>query len=141
MTRVNVVDPKILSDQHLLAERLELNFVISSAWRSMNSKRGLRVSPEFTLGIGHVSFFHDKIGYIVGRYGQLTNEMVRRGMKPKAQLADISWVPHRMMGNYLPKTKDFDIIKERIKTKLNMKPEWYRYNGKPLSESFWRYYE
>ena len=44
MTRVNIVDPYILTDQHLIAERVELTMALSSARRPLHSKNGPRVS-------------------------------------------------------------------------------------------------
>ncbi len=138
MTRVNLVDPSILTDQHLVAERLELSFVVSSAIRSFNSKSGLKVNPVFVLGAGHVSFFHDKLSYIKDRHRELTNEMIRRGMKPKYPLQKIDYVeevlPQLMVNKYKPSDRDINIVKVRIIDRISMKPSWYKYFGQSIGD-------
>lgn len=139
MTRVNLVDPKYLSDQHLMAERLELSWIPGSAERSYHSKRGLHTVPSYRLGEGHVSFFHDKLGYIEKRFHLLTEEMKRRGMKPKMEFVGLH-CPTDMNKDYAPTADALTIIKKRIHEKLMMKPEWYRYYGKPIDSKFMEYY-
>jgi len=136
MTRVNLVEVDELTDQHLVAERLELTWVIKSARSSLNGKKGLRVHPEFVLGPGHVSFFHDKLGYIIKRFNDITQEMNMRRFNVQMPLCDVSWVPPHMMKDYTPTPRDYAIIKARIRERLLMKPEWYRYYGKPLDEDW-----
>lgn len=128
-----MVDPSILTDQHLNAERLELNLAVMSAKRSFYSKNGLRVGDRFTLGTGHVIFFHNKLGYLKNRYDVLTEEMLRRGMNPVASLTDTSWAPSYMFGDYNPVEADFNIVKERIRQRILQKPEWYRYKKEPIT--------
>lgn len=136
MTRVNLVDPDILTDQHIVAERLELTWVLKSAQRSLNGIRGLYVHPKFVLGTGHVSFFHDKLKYIKDRFYDITYEMKHRGMVTNHPWPDDSWVPYHMWKSYTPSEDDLYIIKQRIFERLMMKPAWYRYYGKPL-DPFW----
>jgi deoxyribonuclease (pyrimidine dimer) len=140
MTRVNMIDPTKLTDQHLNAERLELNLVVASARRSFNSKHGLRTSNKFTLNSGHVIFFHNRLGYIHRRFDILSDEMRRRGMNPVKPLMDTSWAPSSMFGDYDPNDEDFGIIKHRILQKIQMKPTWYKYCGAPISDEFMKYY-
>jgi deoxyribonuclease (pyrimidine dimer) len=132
MTRVNILSPRRLTDQHLIAERLELTWVLSSAKRSLESKHGLATHPTYTLGKGHISFFHDKLGYIRDRFNELTEEMVARGMQPKMSWPDDSWVPQDMKKSYTPTPAAVDIIIGRIKQRLLMKPTWYKYFGNPI---------
>lgn len=136
MTRVNIIDPVLLTDQHLVAERLEITWVVKSAKRSLNSKKGLSVNPKFTMGKGHVSFFHNKLGYIRDRFDLITKEMIIRGMNPKMPWPDDSWVPSSMKVPYSPTDEDYSIIKDRIKQRLSLKPSWYRYYGVSIDESW-----
>ena len=86
MTRINLVNPKELSDQHLVAEYREIFMVGSSLQRSMKSKNWINtknnIPEEFTLNKGHVTFFYNKGMYLDKRYSLLVNEMKRRGMNP-----------------------------------------------------------
>ncbi len=57
MTRINVIDPIDLTDQHLMAEYRELPMIMGSLRRSLKSKKGLpKITPKYTLNAGHVTF-------------------------------------------------------------------------------------
>jgi len=63
MTRINLIDPKYLCDQHLIAEIKEINQLSGSFRKSLSSKNGIdlnKISTTFTLNTGHVYFFYDK---------------------------------------------------------------------------------
>ena len=80
MTRVNLVPPGELTDQHLFAEFRELKMIPKSLARSLRA-RGLEgvvrmVPAKFTLGTGHVSFFYDKGAYLAARYELLIAELI-----------------------------------------------------------------
>ena len=86
MTRINLVDPSELSDQHLIAEYREI-FMIGSAL--VKSRKSLKWSEtkknlpkEFTLNTGHVKFFYNKGKYLHKRYLKIVDEMISRGMNP-----------------------------------------------------------
>jgi deoxyribonuclease (pyrimidine dimer) len=140
MTRVNLIDPTLLTDQHLIAERLELTWIPGSAIRSWNSKNGIQVHPNYVLGTGHVSFFHNKIGYLKKRFDLITKEMIRRGFSPKMPWPVMD-IPHVLMQDYLPTKDDYKIIIERIIQRIDLKPQWYRYEGKQIPNDFLRRYE
>ena len=85
MTRVNIVPPNELTDQHLIAEYREITMVPAALHRTLNSKTGLRknkISTHYTLNAGHVYFFYDKGKYLHNRYYELIDEMKRRGFSP-----------------------------------------------------------
>lgn len=96
MTRINCVDVKILSRQHLLAEYRELPRVYGLVAKS---KTGRKIPPNYTMGTGHVLFFYNKIGWIKARHKQLIDEMIRRGYTPtfttapEIQTHDQGWTP------------------------------------------------
>ena len=133
MTRINLVNPKELTDQHLVAEYREIFMVGSSLQRSMKSKSWNKtinnIPKEFTLNKGHVTFFYNKGKYLDLRYTKLVNEMKRRGMKPDPQrtFKKSHW-PKYLYNDWKPKAKDLQIIRKRIDEKINLKPDWYRYS-------------
>jgi len=133
MTRINLVNPKELSDQHLVAEYREIFMVGSSLQRSMKSKSWNKtinnIPKEFTLNKGHVTFFYNKGKYLDLRYTKLVNEMKRRGMKPdpKRKFKKSQW-PKYLYNDWKPNAKDLQIIRKRINEKINLKPDWYRYS-------------
>ena len=67
MTRINIIEPNELTDQHLIAEYREIFMVGGSLRRTLNSKSGYQVSKipkKFTLNSGHVYFFYNKGNYL-----------------------------------------------------------------------------
>jgi len=68
MTRINLVKPSELSDQHLVAEYREIFMVGSALQRSIKSKNWKRTKEQlpkdFTLNVGHVKFFYNKGKYL-----------------------------------------------------------------------------
>ena len=133
MTRINLVNPKELTDQHLVAEYREIFMVGSSLQRSMKSKNWLKtiesIPKEFTLNRGHVSFFYDKGKYLDNRYSLLIKEMKRRGMNPdpKRKFKKSQW-PKYLYNDWKPNNNDIKIIRQRIDEKIKLKPDWYRYS-------------
>lgn len=136
MTRINLVPPGELMDQHLIAEYREIRLLTENLRRSARSKAGMskdRIPKEFTLNAGHVLFFKDKGLYIHKRYGMLQEEMKKRGFEPKHASIDTSVWPDGYFNDWTPKERDLDIIRARIKSKINMKPQWYRFYGNPIA--------
>ena len=86
MTRINLIKPKELSDQHLVAEYREIFMVGSALQRSLKSKTWNETKEhlpkELTLNQVHVKFYYNKGKYLHERYLKLTTEMKKRGMKP-----------------------------------------------------------
>jgi len=148
MTRINLVPPQELMDQHLFAEFREIKMVPKSLARSIAAaqRRHLlttdavrsvlkRIPPAFTLNTGHVSFFYDKGAYLVERYALLRQELERRGINfnreseldPDGTMLAAPWC-----GHYTATPEALCIIRTRIAEKIAMKPSWYRYEGKPI---------
>ena len=105
MTRINLIKPSELSDQHLVAEYREIFMVGSALQRSLKSKNWQRTKEqlpkEFTLNIGHVKFFYNKGKYLHKRYLDLIAEMKSRGMhpNPNRQFKKEQW-HRRSKGNW-----------------------------------------
>lgn len=129
MTRINLVDPSELTDQHLVAEYREIFMVGSSLQRSLNSPNWNHnsIPVKFTLNTGHVKFFYNKGLYLCKRYAELIAEMKARGMSPDPNrtFKTEQW-PKHLYGDWSPGEIDKDIIRERIAEKIAMKPQWYR---------------
>lgn len=139
MTRINLVPPEELMDQHLFAEFREIKMVPMSLRRSIVA-RGIEgalkiVPPKFTLNTGHVSFFYNKGLYLRKRYRSLREELEKRGINfDRDSVLD----PHDVlrsniafMGDYEPTPEALAIVRQRIAEKIAMKPMWYRYYGVP----------
>ena len=131
MTRINIVEPSELTDQHLIAEYREIFMIAGSLKRTLMSKTGYdksKVHKKYTLNKGHVYFFYNKGKYLNNRYQKLILELEKRGFKlskdrffPKEIFID-----NNLYNDWEPSLDDYTIIRERIKNKISMKPEWYR---------------
>ena len=140
MTRINLVDPKELMDQHLTTEFLELPRIPVQLQRSINA-RGIdgvlqMIPKKFTLNKGHVSFFYDKGFYLTERYLSLSKELDRRGIWHERLLfydsVSIYLRYSELFNDYIPAEEALVIIRERIAQKIALKPHWYLYERKPL---------
>lgn len=144
MTRINLVDPVYLTDQHLIAEYRELPMVLPSLNRTLNSKVGYQITkrpPHATTGTGHVYFFYDKLLYLHNRYLRILKEGARRGFtfhpdERGIQLESFFDFPDFFVKDFTPKSKDIKPIRERIINRVLEKPYWYRYEGKPIDDKF-----
>ena len=129
MTRINIVHPSELTDQHLIAEYREIFMVGSSLQRSIKSKNWnpKDIPIKFTLNTGHVKFFYDKGKYFFKRYDELRIEMKARGMNPDDTrvFKRVQW-PDELWNDWTPSLEDYKLIRQRIEDRINMKPNWYR---------------
>ena len=129
MTRINIVHPSELTDQHLIAEYREIFMVGSALQRSLKSKSwDIKSIPKrYTLNTGHVKFFYNKGKYLSKRYDELIKEMKLRGMKPNSErvFKREQW-PDGLWNDWIPLVEDYKIIRKRIEQKIAMKPDWYR---------------
>ena len=135
MTRINLVDPSELTDQHLIAEYREIFMVGGSLKRTLISKSGYRedrVPLNYTLNKGHVYFFYNKGKYLHNRYILLINEMKTRGFNPdKKRVFPVKiFIDNGLYNDWVPSLEDYKIIRQRIKEKIAIKPNWYRKNKK-----------
>lgn len=135
MTRINVIDPELLTDQHLMAEYRELPMVMGSLRRSLKSKRGLpKIPDKYTLNAGHVSHFYNKGRYLHNRYRVLVEHLQKRGytLDPN-RAADFSvFLDHGLYNDWIPDAAARQINIERINERIAAKPQWYRYYGRSI---------
>lgn len=78
MTRINLVPPEELCDQHLLAELRELTRIPNRVARGVSTED---LPDTYRLGKGHVRFFYDKLWFLWQRHHALLSECHRRGFK------------------------------------------------------------
>ena len=129
MTRINCVDPSILSDKHLVAEYNELPRVFSLVLQTEESARWLRATHRtYKMGSGHLKFFYTKCLYLKKRYVELYREMLRRGMKPrgivvKLVLTSAKQIDKEYCGDWEPTEADWA---ENLKRLKERDPRFYR---------------
>lgn len=131
MTRINIIPPDELMDQHLIAEYREFPMVPASLNRTLSSKAGLiksKIKNRYTLNTGHVYFFYDKGKYLEKRYGELITEMKARGFKPdfRRKFATKIFKENGLYNDWSPSLDEQNIARERIAKRISEKPGWYR---------------
>lgn len=89
MTRINLIDPSVLTDKHLMAEYRELprvftavnklvfhrkeNERLGDGWRKFMESD--QISSSYCLGKGHVKFFYNKLPWLIERYRTIYYEL------------------------------------------------------------------
>lgn len=144
MTRINLVRPDDLADQHLFAEWREIKMVPAALRRSLVTKSKqeiLRLIPKtFTLNTGHVTFFFDKINFLYDRYVKLTEELENRGYNLTAHDMDEIFykdIPSEFREiEWQPSAAEIQISVDRILTRLNEKLDWYKFNGSSVPPGY-----
>jgi hypothetical protein len=132
MTRINVVEPKELCDQHLLAEWRELtripNSLISGKLKIQNIPKAYTVRTEDNPsgGQGHVKFFIDKLKYLSNRYKSLLLELQIRNMPQKDYWPHTTTFPEHLCKDYIPTVEAIALNRRRIKERT---PKSSRYYG------------
>lgn len=116
MTRVNVVNPKILSRRHLIAEAREIPRIPNSI---ASGRMKIEYIPgRYRLGKGHVKWFTTRLLWLYDRYNQVYNECRRRGYN-----VTYRWpVDIVCIGDY---TVDDVDIKTNLDRLIERDPEFY----------------
>lgn len=125
MVRVNLINPKKLADQHLIAEYSEMLVLASYIKKYPKIEK---LPKKYCLGKGHMIFFKDKLIYLKNRHELIKKEMKKRGFKAIKKI-NLNHFKKDNKGNWHPKKADFKIIKKRLIQKLKLKPGYYRYCG------------
>ncbi len=130
MVRINLIDPKKLADQHLIAEYDEILMLLGYVRKYPVV---VDIPEHYKLGVGHIKFFKNKLRYLKNRHETLKTEMRKRNYKTNKTI-DLNEFPKELVNDWKPLNEDFPIIKQRIKEKLTLKPDFYTYKRehKPL---------
>jgi deoxyribonuclease (pyrimidine dimer) len=125
MVRINLIKPKYLADQHLIAEYNEILMLFGYVKKY---PKCTNIPSNYLLGSGHITFFKNKLLYLKKRHDMIKNEMRRRGFAPKKTI-DLSIFSRNLIKDWKPDEMDKKIIRNRIIEKLKTKPNFYRYHG------------
>lgn len=123
MTRINLVPPSELCDQHLLAEHRELTRIPNAVARG---KFHLQSQPaDYKLGEGHVRFFFDKLFFLQKRYDALHAECLARGFNVQyiwpANFHAASCPQRELWKDYVPTQAALALNRERIALRMPAK--------------------
>lgn len=129
MTRINVIPPAALTDQHLIAEYRELPRVFALARPAPDAP------PAYTLGAGHVRFFYGRTGYLSRRQADIIAECQSRGFNvahttPPAPLANLN-------ADWTPDAAAIGVNLGRLRDKLASAKRPYTHRGQPVAGDFY----
>lgn len=136
MTRINVLEVGILSDQHLMAEYRELPRMLPyiTAWINQGCPTD-KIPSTYVLGKGHMKFFLDKFHWLVRRHSRIVMELVHvRGynLKHTDTLHLAGTTPPENPIQYTPTAIDISLNQERIVEKLRLRPSFYTWTNTPI---------
>ncbi len=140
MTRINAgVNPKCLTDEHLLAEHREIKRICYLKIKRDGLLNKSKAPDHFTLGKGHALFFVEKKNYTLNRYREIHKECVRRGFKVEDYSKE--WKKAYSFNlvlklEYTPSNSDYEAIIERISDRItnSVKGNWM-FMGLPIDKS------
>lgn len=126
MTRINVVSPAELTNQHLMAEYRELPRIFTDTRKRVAKGQNpgdIQRPDEYKLGTGHCLFFTDKLGYLLDRYTALCGELLDRGFNLNLELFNdicdaADTIPICWHGDYIPTDQAIAINRQRIADRL-----------------------
>jgi deoxyribonuclease (pyrimidine dimer) len=138
MTRINLVPPRELCDQHLLAEHRELTRIPNVLYRRMSnpdlSTTGIpltytvRTERDPSGGKGHVKFFYNKLGFLFLRYQDIMEECSIRGFNIQncwSNEIESFFRGHRSLwGEYTPTEEALALNRERIRERTPENARW-----------------
>lgn len=135
MTRINVIDPRELTDQHLMAEYRELPRVFALSRAALD--RNVNAPKNYTMGTGHVKFFYDKTPWLAQRHSLIVNELKRRGYNLGLTLSLVP-VEGYAPSDWSPSPADVEVNMERLRLRLREKNgAFYTHYKQPVGMDFY----
>lgn len=134
--RINVINPKYLTDQHLVAEYREMKMITYYYIKSAGKIGGIdatKISNSYVLGQGHAYMWYDKFGYVEKRFRVICDEMRDRGFKCDFDKLNYSGIPQSVFGDFTPVKDDIKVNLDRVLIRLKKQPEWYSYRREKIS--------
>ena len=141
MTRINVINVKLLTDQHLFAEYREITRIFSLVKQACEKyPQGeilAKIPPTYRLNTGHVLFFYNKLEFIEKRYFALRDEVLRRGFNVTLKDDIVKFrqvIKPCFYQDFLPSPTDVEVNVGRLVEKIETKPNWYKFNGEIIDD-------
>ena len=123
MTRIDIVPVTELHDKHLLSGYRERPRIFRLVRNWEEKKRYPKIPDSYRMGTGHVTFFYNKLTYILRTQYEFIEELQRRGFSPK--FTDPNDLVHGIssywFNDWVPQEKDLYINRQIINKKLE---EW-----------------
>lgn len=134
MVRINILHPKFLSDQHLIAEYDEILMLFGYVKKHPQTHFN-EIPKNYKLGEGHILFFKNKLSYLKKRFERIKSEMQKRGFNAKKEIS-LNKFEKKLLNDWKPSKGDEKLIKKRIISKINLKPKYYRYYKRNKPKNF-----
>jgi deoxyribonuclease (pyrimidine dimer) len=136
MTRINLLPPEKLTDQHLLAEYRELPRVFPLARAALDRPKK-KAPAQYTMGEGHVTFFYRRTAWLAERHAALVSELQARGYQPKL-VEPLTPAPSALK-SWSPSPEEVAINRARLIERLHgaPRPGFYTYHGRPVDADFY----
>lgn len=135
--RINIINPKYLTDNHLIAEYRETKMSTYYYVRSKSSKNGIdksKISERYTLNKGHGYMWFNKFGFIDKRFNSICLEMRERGFKTNFTVLNFEGIESEVFGDFIPTQEDKRINLDRILIRIAKQPNWYKFRGESISD-------
>ena len=140
MTRINsAINPKNLTDQHLIAELRELPRIFTAVNKRLYSDLSFDDIPkEFCLGTGHTKYFYDKLKFLIDRHCFLRFEYYCRFKKNWQFKPDQSmlhrWIFKGLFNDHMVTKNKNQLLIDRISTRINESNRIPRYYGEKITK-------
>jgi deoxyribonuclease (pyrimidine dimer) len=134
MVRINIIHPKFLADQHLIAEYNETLMLLGYVRKHPKLELS-KIPQRYKLGKGHILFFKDKLKYLDKRFKIIKEEMKNRGFSGEIDIK-LEKFDKKLINDWKPEPSDKKIIKKRLIEKINLKPNYYRYYKEKKPKEF-----
>ena len=121
MTRINVVSPKELSDQWLLAEYRELPRVLKGNFSIYNAPK------QYKLGVGHVKWARYHASYTNARFKEIIKEMQYRGFKTSFTTDLGKYITNDIKNDYRPNLNDLRVNRNRLAERYKANPKVHKW--------------
>ena len=117
MVRINLINPKNLADQHLIAEYNEILMLLGNVKRYPKLEN---IPSKYTLGKGHILFFKNKLKYLKKRHELIKLEMKKRGFNANKNIK-LDEFNKELINDWKPSEEDIEIIKKRLISRIRLK--------------------
>jgi deoxyribonuclease (pyrimidine dimer) len=103
MVRINIINPKFLADQHLIAEYNEILMLFGYVRKHPNThfKQLNKIPESYKLGQGHILFFKNKLKYLERRFEQVKKEMSKRNFVGKKEI-NFDGIDKKLLNDWKP---------------------------------------
>ena len=109
------IDPKELPTKLLLAEHREIKRIPNTIKSGKAKITG--IPDSFTLGVGHVKFFYDKLLFLKNRYLSIYEECINRQCNVQSYIESFEELPIRLLNDYNVTNHDRQLLIDRIESK------------------------